>query len=194
MDASLIVEGGTIGLAAEYAVAAELCRRGVYAQHTLGHQKRTDLLVFLGDGEMARIEVKASGTPNGRRKGIFGKRAFLVFVDFAAREPDKRPDFYVLSVDDWRVVIKQRVAEFLARNPTKRVVIDEGENVVVWVDENRRGTNIGLHLVQPYREQWSKITTLLPVLPALHRPIAPRSRRNCDRGAGLCAGARRSRF
>jgi hypothetical protein len=34
-----------IGLAGEYAVAAELCRRGFYAQLTLGHHKKTDLLV-----------------------------------------------------------------------------------------------------------------------------------------------------
>ena len=32
-------------MAGEYAVASELCRRGHYAQLTLGHHKKTDLLV-----------------------------------------------------------------------------------------------------------------------------------------------------
>lgn len=36
-----------VGLSGEYAVASELCRRGVYAQLTLGHHKRTDLLVLV---------------------------------------------------------------------------------------------------------------------------------------------------
>ena len=50
----------TIGLAAEYAVASELCRRGIYAQLTLGNHKRTDLLVVNEEsGKMLRVQVKA---------------------------------------------------------------------------------------------------------------------------------------
>jgi len=48
----------TLGVAGEFAVAAELCRRNIYAQPTFGHQKRMDLLAFAG-GKMLRIEVKA---------------------------------------------------------------------------------------------------------------------------------------
>ena len=169
MDTSLIVEGGTLGLAAEYAVAAELCRRNIYAQLTLGHQKRTDLLVFSADGEMARVEVKAKQTPEWPAcKGIFGKRVFLVLVDLAARALDSRPDFYVLSAEDWRAVVENRIAEIRSRSPEKQIVVDQ-ENVVVFVDEKgksgkpRRGTNIGVHLVRSYREQWSKILTALRV-------------------------------
>jgi len=33
-----------IGLAAEFAVASELCKRGIYAQLTFGNKKRTDRL------------------------------------------------------------------------------------------------------------------------------------------------------
>ena len=42
-----------LSLAGEYAVASELCRRGIYAQLTLGTRKRTDLLV---DTETADVE------------------------------------------------------------------------------------------------------------------------------------------
>jgi hypothetical protein len=35
----------SVGLAGEYAVASELCRRGHYAQLTLGSHKKTDILV-----------------------------------------------------------------------------------------------------------------------------------------------------
>src|SRR5688572_8605544 len=91
----------TIGVAAEYAVASELCRRGVYAQLTLGHQKRTDLLVFSEAGLLSRIEVKAKqglDWPNCR--GVCGANAFLIFVDYQNRTPDERPAFFVLSSDD----------------------------------------------------------------------------------------------
>jgi hypothetical protein len=36
------ISKSTLGLAADYAVASELCRRNIYAQPTFGHQKRTD--------------------------------------------------------------------------------------------------------------------------------------------------------
>ena len=49
----------TLGLAAEFAVASELCRRGIYAQLTLGNRKRTDLLVDVEYGRMLRIQVKS---------------------------------------------------------------------------------------------------------------------------------------
>ena len=38
-----------VGLAGEYAAASELCRRGHYAQLTLGHHKKTDLLVEINN-------------------------------------------------------------------------------------------------------------------------------------------------
>ena len=50
----------TLGLAAEFAVASELCRWGLYAQLTLGNKKRTDLLVHNEEtNTFLRIEVKA---------------------------------------------------------------------------------------------------------------------------------------
>jgi len=47
-----------LGLSGGYAVASELCRRGIYAQITLGHHKCTDVLVET-DFKMLRIQVKA---------------------------------------------------------------------------------------------------------------------------------------
>ena len=80
------VSRSTLGLAAEYAVASELCRRNVYAQLTLGNQKRTDLLVFSESGQLARLEVKGKqgGTwPSCR--GVSGRRTFLIFTAVMCR-------------------------------------------------------------------------------------------------------------
>ncbi len=92
-----------VSLAAEYAVASELCRRGIYAQLTLGRQKKTDILVFSEAGEVARLEVKAKrGHDWPNCKGIYGPRVFLMFVDYQHREPGWQADFFVVSVKDWR--------------------------------------------------------------------------------------------
>jgi hypothetical protein len=50
----------SVGLAGEYAVASELCRRGHYAQLTLGHHKKTDLVVETESGESGAIFRRVS--------------------------------------------------------------------------------------------------------------------------------------
>lgn len=152
-----------LSLAAEYAVASELCSRGIYAQLTLGNQKKTDILVFSEAGHVARLEVKAkqgSDWPNCR--GISGPKVFLVFVDYQHREPGQRPDFFVLAVKDWRKVLERRVAEIKARNPKKRIAITD-ENVSVFEDQIGRsgkayqGMSIRPSDLSSYRERWDKV-------------------------------------
>ncbi|MBI9037603.1 MAG: hypothetical protein JEY97_05670 [Bacteroidales bacterium] len=48
-----------LGVSGEYYVAAELGKRNIYAQLTLGNQKRTDLLIFSEENDkLLKIEVK----------------------------------------------------------------------------------------------------------------------------------------
>lgn len=68
----------SVGLAGEYAVASELCRREHYAQLTLGHHKKTDLLVEIksnaSGGIFRRVSVKSkSGNAWPKVTGI-GKK------------------------------------------------------------------------------------------------------------------------
>jgi len=75
-----------LSLAGEYVVASELCRRGIYAQLTLGTRKRTDLLVDT-ETAMLRIQVKAKQGRNWPYcKGIFGENMLLIFVDYKNKE------------------------------------------------------------------------------------------------------------
>ena len=70
-----------LGLAAEYAVASELCRRNIYAQLTLGLRKSTDILVAT-EKTMLKIQVKGRRKGNWQRiKGIYREDMFLIFVD-----------------------------------------------------------------------------------------------------------------
>jgi hypothetical protein len=153
----------TLGLAAEYAVASELCRRGIYAQLTFGNQKKTDILVFSPSGKVARIEVKSKqGSDWPNCKGIADPKAFLVFVDYQGRELDASPDFFVLSERDWRSVLEKRVAEERARNPKRKIKIAP-ENYCIFVDQigpsGKPYTGIGIkatHLTG-YRGRWETI-------------------------------------
>src|SRR5436190_23440825 len=90
-----------LGLAGEYAVASELCKRGLYAQLTLGHHKSTDILVE-AEHRMLRIQVK---TKQGREwpsiSGVYRGDDFIVLLDFQNKQEGERPDYYILNRRDW---------------------------------------------------------------------------------------------
>src|SRR5258707_1121358 len=106
-----------LGLAGEYAVASELCRRGVYAQLTLGNHKQTDILVETKD-HMLRISVKAKqGNECRSVGGIFRRVDFLVLGDLKEKPAMDRPDFYILDLADWN----QLIQEALQHNPATKL-------------------------------------------------------------------------
>ncbi len=157
------VEKSTISLAAEYTVASELCRRGVYAQLTLGNLKRTDLLAFWGKGNVVRIEVKAKqgrGWPSC--KGISGKGTFLVFVDYRDKRLPDRPDFYVLSTRNWRNLVKRRFKAIQEKDPEKRLEIGP-DNLPIFPDQITKsgkpwtGMMVTPSLISRHKEAWNKI-------------------------------------
>ncbi|TSA58313.1 MAG: hypothetical protein D4R39_00910 [Methylophilaceae bacterium] len=97
----------SVGLAGEYAVASELCKRGFYAQLTLGNHKKTDLIVE-SNNKLFRVSVKSKqGSTWPKVTGIWAPGDLLVFVDFEGKSNDERPDFYVLGVDQWKSLVKK---------------------------------------------------------------------------------------
>ena len=151
-----------VGLAAEFAVASELCRRDTYAQLTLGHLKRTDLLILTRDDKLLRIEVKGkqgSVWPNCR--GICGGNVALVLVDFAGRDETERPDFYILTLEDWRELVNGEFEK--ARAKGVRIRIDD-QYVLVWDEQVNaqgqpyKGMGVRPEQVQDCKEKWEKIT------------------------------------
>jgi hypothetical protein len=159
----LKISRNTLGLAAEYAVASELCRRNVYAQLTLGYQKRTDLLIFGEENKVVRIEVKGKqGREWPNCQGIYGENVFLVFVDFAGKGEHERPDFYILTVQDWVDFVKEQIARIMVERPEKRIDLDE-HNVPVFVTEVNaqgkpyRGMGVRPTQIKQHQEEWGKI-------------------------------------
>ncbi len=157
------ISRGTLGLAAEYAVASELCRRNIYAQLTLGYQKRTDLLIFGEENKLLRVEVKGKqGREWPNCKGIYGENIYLVFVDFAGKNENERPDFYILTVQDWVSYAREQIAKTMAERPEKRIEMDK-HNVPVWLVEINasgnpyRGMGVRPNQIHQHKERWDKI-------------------------------------
>ena len=138
-----------LGLAAEYCVASELCKRGVYAQLTLGPHKRTDILVE-SERDMLRIQVKGK---QGREwpaiSGVRSKDDFLVLVDFEKKAEEVRPDFYVLGWEDWRNLVLEE------RDRVEGAKVDE--ELKISYPDGWKGLNISRGVVILHKEAWEKV-------------------------------------
>ena len=153
----LKIDKHTLGLAAEFAVASELCKRNIYAQLTLGPHKRTDILVETDD-KLLRIQVKAKqGTEWPGVKGVEGED-ILILVDFAKKAELERPDFFILSSTDWKNLLNKILKEYIDDGSVK---IDE-KVVPIWSD-GYKGTGLKPKVLEKYHERWDKILKRLGI-------------------------------
>lgn len=155
-----------LALAAEFAVASELCRRGYYAQLTMGTHKKTDILVET-DERMLRIQVKAKGGPQWPNcRGIPTRDFILVLVDFAGKGAGERPDFYVLDSNAWVQVANEEIQRQTSKG--REVIIDD-QNVPIWPKQiNKsgkvyRGISLNRSQVMPYKEAWATVARVLEI-------------------------------
>jgi len=148
----------TLGLAAEFAVASELCRRGIYAQLTLGLRKRTDLLIDTETG-MLRVQVKGKQAREWPGcKGIYGKDIVLIFVDFEKKAETERPDFYILTSEDWKQVVEMEL-RLTGKIDSGKVTLDE-KNTPTWKD-GWVGMAIRPRMIGAHKDQWGNILALV---------------------------------
>lgn len=157
------IEKSILGIAGEFAVATELCRRNIYAQLTLGNLKRVDLLTLSNTGRFLKIEVKTKQGPSWPSvKGLSRQDAFLVLVDFEGKNNTERPDFYVLSSEDWCAVAKDHIENYLAKHPGRTAHVDADCCPIFPEELNRAGKpysgcSVRVTEVNGYRDAWSKI-------------------------------------
>jgi hypothetical protein len=159
------IEKSILSVAGEFAVAAELCRRNIYAQPTFGHQKRMDLLAFGPGRRMLSLEVKSKQGPDWPNcKGIADPDTFLVFVDFEGRHPEERPDFYVLSSSDWRATVEADRSRYTTKHPDRDPPILTDDNVLRLVNAQGRvyeGCGVRPEYIRDHKEKWQKIADAL---------------------------------
>ena len=143
----------TIGLAGEYAVASELCRRGLYCQLTLGNYKGVDLLVDPDGGNAFRVSVKSK--QGGEWPSIawtINDNDFLVLVDYALKNENDRPDFYILNKPAWES-FEEKVINLHAANG-KAAAKKDGK--LIWPD-GWKGINIKLAMIVDAKDRWERI-------------------------------------
>lgn len=116
-----------LGLAGEYVVAAEFCRRNMYCQLTLGNRKKTDLILE-ANHQFYRVSVKTKQNRSWAKvTGIWEEHDLLVFVDYAGKADESLPDFYILDVPAWKSALKN----IKRRGKDPRAKIDN-HNTLVW--------------------------------------------------------------
>jgi hypothetical protein len=139
-------------LVGEYAVASELCRRGIYSQLTLGHHKRTDILVEK-DNALVCVQVKTKQTTQWPR--VSGQPSdILILVDIQGKTENQRPDFYVLNFDDWKVIVAE------AQNRLPHISVDEHYRVTYPPPDTWTGLNLEVEHVAAFKDCWEKIVAL----------------------------------
>ena len=152
------IEKPLLGLAAEFLAASELCCRNMYAQLTLGEKKRTNILVETEEG-MIRLQVKgkqSSSWPN--YTGVYGDE-LLILVDNNGKSENERPDFYILTSEDWKATLEEVHKDRLR---TGKVIIDE-HNVPIWPRQiGKNGKPYNSHSIVPreverFKEKWERI-------------------------------------
>lgn len=138
-----------LGLAGEYAVASEICRRGYHAQITFGRWKNTDILaVNLRNGKSVFVEVKSK---QGREwpsvKGIKGYNRVQVFVDYKGKKHTERPDFYIVDEKFWKNHIDS------IRDTLAEVIEDDGRIIPIYPD-GFKGVSLKPKDLESYKERW----------------------------------------
>lgn len=162
------IQKSLLGISGEYSVAAELAKRNIYAQLTLGNQKRTDLLIFSEkSNKFLKVEVKCKQSvswPNC--KGINDNQSVIVFVDFQKVSLSHRPKFYVLANEDWAQLMTQKLEYYRQRGRNVEIV----NNHLVFIDQkiknngkNYEGCPVTLLDVNLHSERWDKIMSQLDV-------------------------------
>jgi hypothetical protein len=145
-----------LSLAGEYAVASELCKRGLYSQLTLGNHKRTDILVET-DSRVLRISAKAKqGYEWPAVNGPVRPDDFIIFVDFAGKNVEEKLDFYVMNLEDW----KQFLQEEFARYGEKGRVLKNEDGTIIGPD-GFKGLTVRVKQIIAYKDRWDKITSIV---------------------------------
>ncbi|KXB07862.1 hypothetical protein AKJ58_01615 [candidate division MSBL1 archaeon SCGC-AAA385D11] len=141
------------GLAGEFEVASELCRRGFYAQLTLKSRERTDVIVTRDEG-FIRVQVKSKvGSCWPGCKGVYGKDSLLFFVDFEGKDLTERPDFYLLKPGEWRSLLEEALED---KVESGKVKIDE-KNIPIWPDQEFKGYDVHPEEIKEHKERWDKV-------------------------------------
>jgi len=145
-----------------------LCKRGLYAQLTLGNYKNTDIVIFDENHEKyVKVEVKSqqSGVWSVI-KGIKGNNIILICVDFSGKTEIEKPDFYIFTDNDWIEFVKSKYSKELCLDDgEKRKLIIDDNYVPCWINQKSgksffKGIDFKANEIVQYKEAWEKVFAL----------------------------------
>jgi hypothetical protein len=118
--------------------------------------KKIDLLVDKGS-KYLKIQVKSKqGNVWPGCKGV-SDDDILVLVDYHKKNQLERPDYYILTAQDWLNLIHSNFSKQLETGELK---ITDG-NIPLWVKHNYRGHSLPKRQVEEYKEKWEKIEKIV---------------------------------
>ncbi|GAH96751.1 unnamed protein product, partial [marine sediment metagenome] len=82
----------------------------------------------------------------------------LVFVDFERKTESERPDFYILTVEDWKRLLEEKL---VSTDKVKRGEVNITENnIPIWKD-GWQGMAIRPQMISEHKERWGKIKEMV---------------------------------
>ena len=101
---------------------------------------------------MLRVQVKAKQRREWRNVKGIGKEDIMIFVDYENKATE-RPDFYILTFDDWKKLVKKKVGW------DKGVELDKDTYTAHWSDWD--GIEIAKFQLKDHFEKWDKIKSIV---------------------------------
>ena len=108
------------------------------------------------------MRPKENSPNNGPTVRALGtKTPSFVLVDFAGKAETDRPDFYILTADDWIGFVEKEIQD----RPDKKIILDS-DNCPIWTTQVKggnpyRGIGVEVKNVVQHKEAWGKITDAL---------------------------------
>jgi len=131
------------------------------------------------------LRLRASKAINGQTvRGIPNDQSILVLVDFEEKEVVQRPDFYILTVSDWKELTNRKLDDGIEKNPDgwKGAYVND-ENALVFPHQLNKsgkpyvGLGVNVKDVTGFQESWDK---LLGVLQEDRLRESPPEGRGCE--------------
>ena len=137
-----------LNLAGEYGVCSELHKRGITASITYGMSKAADI-VITKDKRAYVIEVKTSS----------GERVVTKFFQkYPTPDAEHQPDFWVIVHVDQETYLSEFYV-LTHEEMTKEQMLRY--NMTEWEDRRGGVCNIGLPLIQQYKNKWDTILKVI---------------------------------
>ncbi len=148
-----------LGLAATFAAASELCKRDFRVSikgrgNKIAVETTHKSITAIVRSKQRRVWPNCTGVHEGDE--------VLIFVDFENKKPNERPDFYILTAQNWKKMLYTELESDISEG---EVIIDE-KNVPVWPQQICKNGNLykGMSVkpeqIMDHREQWEKIRQL----------------------------------